>query len=136
MKKRKILIVLGCLLFASLLLIPEVRALEEDYELINICESKSVMKILYMVKVLFTIVQFAVPFILIITMSLDVYNLVADPSNTKKVFPVIKKRLIAALVIFFVPTILNLVLSALGDETSVSECWNNADPAIYESFEN
>ena len=139
MKKRKIIMLISCIVLAGLLCIPEVRALATDPKLsepIDICESKSVMKVLYMVKVAFSIIKVVIPLILVFTITLDAYPLINDPSSFKKVFPIIRKRLIAAFLVFFVPTIITVIMDAMGDDNRVSTCWNHADPAYYETLKN
>lgn len=101
--------------------------------MIDICESSGFLQALLILKTIFTIVCLLVPIILIFTISMDVYKLVTNPGDTKKVFPVISKRLIAALIIFFVPAIINIVLHFMGSGNDVSRCYNNANSEYIEA---
>ena len=109
-----------------------------DVEPFNICESSGALKAIYIVKILFNVVCYIVPIILIFTMSFDVYKLVSNPGDTKKVFPLVKKRLIAALVIVFTPTIIKLTMTTLGNRSNYDgflACWGNSNPAYIEQLE-
>ena len=100
----------------------------KQYDTLDLCASEGVLKVIYFVKVIINILKVAVPFILIFYISLDVYKMVSDPSNGKKVFPAIKGRLIAAVLVFLVPTIIQVLLSSMGDDNAYSTCYNNAEP--------
>ncbi len=93
--------------------------------MIDLCESSGFLHALYIAIILFKIVCVVVPLILIFMLSLDVYKIVMDPNNTKKVIPYIVKRLLAALIIFFVPTVVTLV-SNMFNKTEWSNCLRNA----------
>ena len=45
---------------------------------------------------------------------------------SKKTKKTIKKLVIALLVLFFIPTIVNAVVGLLGPENNINACWNNA----------
>ena len=100
----------------------------KQYDTLDLCASKGVLKVIYFIKVIVNILKVAVPFILIFYISLDVYKMVSDPSNGKKVFPAIKGRLIAAVLVFLIPTLIQVLLSSMGDDNAYSSCYNNAEP--------
>lgn len=136
MKKKNILLIIGLVVLTLILFMPNALAYTRDEELINICESRSAMRVLYMAKVGFNIIKLAVPFILIFTITLDIYGIVNDPEKRTKVFPVIKNRLIAAFIIFAVPTIIGVTLDMMNGRNQVSQCWRNATPDTYETLPN
>ena len=102
--------------------------------MIDICESSGFLQALLIIKKLFTAVCLIVPLILIFTMSMDVYKLISNPDDKKKVFPVIKKRLIAAFIILFIPTILRVTMKAMKNYNDFSTCWNNAESEKIEAI--
>jgi hypothetical protein len=95
--------------------------------MLDLCESAGFLNALRIIFFVIDIVKIAVPLLLIIMMSFDVYGLITDPNNTKKVIDVVKKRLMAALLVFFIPTLIEVTLTMLGDRVPVSECYNNAN---------
>ena len=101
--------------------------------MIDICESSGFLQALLILKTIFRIICYIVPLILIFMLSLDVYKLVSNPDDTKKVIPLVTKRLIAALIILFIPSIINLTLRVVGRGTSVQTCWNNASSEYIEA---
>ncbi len=100
----------------------------------DICESSGFLQALLIVKTLFSVVCYIIPIILIFTMSMDIYKLVSNPSDTKKVFPIIKKRLIAALIIVFIPTIVRTTMNVLGNYSDFADCWRNANSNYIETL--
>ncbi len=104
--------------------------------MVDICTSSGFLQALYILKNIFKIVCLIVPIILIFTITMDAYKLISNPGDIKKVMPVVSKRLIAALIILFIPAIVNLTLNALGQSNDVSACWNNANPDYIEAARN
>ncbi len=104
--------------------------------MVDICTSSGFLQALYILKSIFKIVCLIVPIILIFTITMDAYKLISNPGDIKKVMPVVSKRLIAALIILFIPAIVNLTLNALGQSNDVSACWNNANPDYIEAARN
>ena len=100
------------------------------YILFNWCSQPGVKTVFNLIKTAFTIIRWVVPIGLIIMTSLDLFNKVLDPDN-KDAQKKILNRIIAAVIVFFVPTIVNLVLRlvdvGMGHDSntkeSVMECW-------------
>lgn len=100
------------------------------YILFNWCSQPGVKTVFSLIKTAFTIIRWVVPIGLIIMTSLDLFNKVLDPDN-KDAQKKILNRIIAAVIVFFVPTIVNLVLRlvdvGMGHDSntkeSVMECW-------------
>ncbi len=101
--------------------------------MIDVCESSGFLQALLILKTIFVIICLLVPIILIFTISMDVYKLITNPGDTKKVFPLISKRLIAALIILFIPTIVNLSLRIIKSGSDFERCWENANSDYIES---
>ena len=97
--------------------------------MLNICESEGFLHALYIILRAINIVKILVPIILIVMMSFDIFKVISDTDAVKKVKGIVIKRLLAALLIFFVPTIINLVLTSLGNSNDISTCYNNAKPS-------
>lgn len=91
--------------------------------------------ILGVVRTALTIIQIAVPILLIIMGSLDLMKAVmaGKEDEIKKSQNTFVKRAIAAVIVFFIPLIVSLVMGLIKiDTTSTGEavnyktCWNNA----------
>lgn len=93
------------------------------------CNESGVLHIIYLIKLALSIIRLAIPVILIIIVSLDILKLVISKDvEIGKTMQKIVKRLIAAVLLFVIPSILNFVLAILGNTTNIelSSCWVNA----------
>ncbi len=94
----------------------------------DLCTSAGFLQALYILKNIFMIVMFLLPILVIISLTFEISKVVTDVSKIKDVIKASKNRLIAALIIVFLPTIINIVLSAMGNANRLSTCYNNAVP--------
>ncbi len=94
---------------------------------LNICESSGFLKAFYLIKIILMIVAYLLPILLIIALTLEIMKVITDVDKVKEVVKSSKNKLIAALIIIFIPTIINIVLNALGTQNSFSACYNNSN---------
>ena len=87
----------------------------------NMCSDPNVLRILMIVNIVFNIVTIILPILLIILTTIDVSKCVIKPDELKELFPKITRRFIAALAVFFVPTI---VLTAVSYATESDMDYN------------
>ena len=99
--------------------------------------NSSILPVLHMIKVLLNIIRIVVPIGLIAFTTFDVVKKVINPDD-KDGQKKIMTRAIAALIVFLIPTIINLTLKVIdigtgkkvdSDSTSpsLSSCWAKAD---------
>ena len=93
------------------------------------CNDSTLLGILSVVKRFLILIQFIVPILLIVFASLSFIKLVKNPEEKNGVKKIINQFLAAA-IIFFIPTIVNILMSMLGESTKISSCWNNASSKI------
>ena len=82
---------------------------------------------------IFPIVQVVIPIILIVLCTFDLGRAVigSDEKENKKLFKRILRRLVFAILIFFIVTVINLIFTMVGNITENedlirwSQCWNN-----------
>ena len=82
---------------------------------------------------IFPIVQVVIPIILIVLCTFDLGRAVigSDGKENKKLFKRILRRLVFAILIFFIVTVINLIFTMVGNITENealirwSQCWNN-----------
>lgn len=82
---------------------------------------------------IFPIVQVVIPIILIVLCTFDLGRAVigSDDKENKKLFKRILRRLVFAILIFFIVTVINLIFTMVGniaeneDLIRWSQCWNN-----------
>lgn len=98
--------------------------------ILNMCEEPSILNLILFVKGLIEILGIVVPIILIIMVSIELVKIVFDVSDktVKASTKSILNKIIATIVVFFVPTIVNLILSNLNQmNVQQTECWVNAN---------
>jgi len=95
----------------------------------NICENSNILSAILFAKELINIISIFVPIILIIMLSVELLKIVVsgDDNGFKKHSKSIVTKAIAAVAIFFIPTLVNLLLSML-NKVSYNDtlCWVNA----------
>ena len=88
------------------------------------CSSPALGAILSMIKRAINIIQIIVPILLMISLIFTFIKLMNDPDN-KKLLPRIKNAALATVIVFMIPVFVNVVMSMLGENFSVSACWNS-----------
>ena len=92
----------------------------------DICSDVDALRTLYVVKSFLNIGKLLVPLILMVMCSIDIYKVVIKTSY--KSYSIIFKRFVAALLVFFIGTIIDVVLNTLGEaNVSATSCWANAN---------
>lgn len=107
-----------------------------------LCNTVGFLRVMYLIKVLLNIIRFLVPIILIIMIVLDLLKNVVDPKN-KEGMKKIYNRLIAAIIVFIVPTLVSLVIKFIGKITDngvdtnykISSCYTNATSDCIKNIE-
>lgn len=104
------------------------------YMLVDLC-SGGLGTVFKMIKIGLNVIRFVVPIGLIIMTVIDVSKNVFNPDE-KDTMKKIGTRLIAAIIVFLVPTIINLLFKVIevgvgddyknGDNLNIFECWESA----------
>ena len=87
--------------------------------LLNVCESPSFLRVLLILKHAFKIVCVVVPLIIIITVIKSLIKPITSGNDDeiKEVFKVSVRKIIAGLVIFFIPSLVSYFISLTGEDT-------------------
>lgn len=100
----------------------------EKYLLIlSVCDNIMILKVLYFLGIILDIVLFLVPMGLIVMISLDfLKNVISSrDDDMKKNFNLSIKRLIYAVILFLVPTIVQVAINVIGGfDVDYKECFN------------
>ena len=107
------------------------------YALETICRASWFLKIFLFVTQLLKIIFIIVPIGLIIMISVDLAKNVIDnkEDDMKKNVMVAIKRIIMAVVIFFVPTIVSFASNLVDGEVNYQSCIDNANPEMIQMLE-
>ena len=88
------------------------------------CDSFELSEIVHIVKSILNLIQIFAPILLIISMIIILIKMIQQPED-KKLMKNLKNSIIAAVVVFFVPLLVQVTLRLAGDTTFFSSCWNS-----------
>ena len=88
------------------------------------CNNSSIYSILAISKNILQIIQIIIPILLMIFATISFIKLVKNPEEKNGIKKIINQFL-AAIIIFFIPVIVNVVMGIVGDNTEFSSCWNS-----------
>jgi len=102
------------------------------------CGPSGLLRVLYFLKLILDIVFIIVPIGLIIMLIIDFAKATVsnDDGTYSKLFKLASKRLLSAIIVFFVPTIVSIVNEVLGDlGVEYSACYNDISIEAIEQLE-
>lgn len=106
-----------------------------------ICNTPGFLRIMYLAKICLNLIRFAIPIILILMIMIDLYKNVINPKE-KEGMKKITNRIVAAVIIFFVPTLVGVVINLIDfimesdtESYKLSNCYTNANMACIENIE-
>ena len=104
-----------------------------DYLLILLdCNDNSLQSIMTFIKNTLNVIHIVVPILLIVMASINLAKMLKNPDD-KKGISKIKNIFIAAIVVFFIPTFLDVLMSSLGENTTISSCWESSNYTPFSS---
>jgi len=89
------------------------------------CSDPALGWLLNILKTAFTVLQIIVPILLIVGLGIQFGSRVVNPEDEKSKNK-IKNTITAAVTVFFLPLLINLLMFVLGNNYNLSECWNNS----------
>lgn len=92
-------------------------------DIVSECSNPGISILLSTARKLLNLIQIIVPIILIISLTITFTQLISNPEE-KKIKSKIKNQFLAAAIVFFIPMLINAVMSLLGTSFSLSACWN------------
>lgn len=99
-----------------------------------LCENILFLRLLNYFNIIVSVLRFLIPIFLIIKLTLDLYKGIINP-NDDNIKNVIIKRIFAAVIIFFIPTLVNILLGFMegitGMSFNYSECMVNIKNISY-----
>ncbi len=96
------------------------------------CNDAGLATILAVVKNMLNIIWIVGPIVSIIALIIGITKLVTTPDD-KKIPKTIFNSLIALVVLFLIPALVNGVMYMLGESSSVSSCWNRSSTISFSS---
>lgn len=90
------------------------------------CSNPALGTFLLVAKRILQVIQIAGPIVLIVSLIVSFMKGAINPED-KKTIKKIFNSIIAMIVLFVIPILINVVMGALGENFTVSECWNSID---------
>ena len=94
-------------------------------ELSSCCHDPGIISLIAIIKNIMDIVQIVVPILLIVYLSIQLTRMVVNPEE-KKGMSKIKNQILATILVFVVPVIVNAFMNIMPQTFQVSACWNVA----------
>lgn len=120
--------IMNKLLIKFFMLFNTLNVYADGYVAQNFCSD--IIKTLRLVSISVMIVRICVPIFIIVMGTMDIYNTVSSGKNDdlKKNLTTLGKRMIIGLIVFFIPTIVRLVVNGLGgNDSNYQVCVNCID---------
>ena len=90
------------------------------------CNNPMLIPILSAVKKGMVLIQIIVPIVLIASATISIFQLMTNPEKKGGTKTIVNK-FVAAVIVFFIPILVNFVMGLVGEESSISSCWNFAN---------
>ena len=90
------------------------------------CSDPALAYVLFYIKKFLTVIQIIGPIVAIIGLTMHLIKMMTSPDN-KKNNGLIKNWIIAFLLLFFVPVIINVVMMLFNEKFDLPTCWNKAE---------
>ena len=103
-------------------------------DVMETCGNPALSTILPVVKMIMLLIQIVVPAALIISFTIEFTKLSVNPED-KNGFRKLLDKIIAAVIVFMLPVLINMILGVVGESTEFSDCWNKA-PTTIDIFRN
>ena len=91
-------------------------------DIASMCSDSALAVILPIARRILTFIQIIGPLLCIISLTVSFVSLMMNPDEKKEPGK-IKNKIIALILLFFIPTIVNAVMGILDDSTEFSRCW-------------
>lgn len=98
-------------------------------DVMETCRSASLSTVLPVVKTIILLIQIAVPIALLVSFTIEFVRLSINPED-KKGFRKLLNKLMAAVIVFMVPVLINAIMGLVGESNEFSSCWNDAPTSI------
>ena len=96
-------------------------------DVINECQSPVLQGFLSITKTVLLLIEIISPLLLILSLTYNITGIMQNPDDSKKRIAKLKNSVIALVIIFFIPILINVVIGLVGENTTFSNCWKNAN---------
>ena len=97
-------------------------------DMVGTCGNPALANLFNIAQRIITIIQILAPILAIIALGINLTKSVLNPDD-KKNFSMYKNWIIALVMVFAIPILVNATMGILGEDYDISACWNNAKNA-------
>ena len=97
-------------------------------DMVSTCGNPALSNLFSIAQKMITIIQILAQILAIIALGINLTKSVMNPDD-KKNFSMYKNWIIALVMVFAIPTLVNATMGILGEDYDISACWNNAKNA-------
>lgn len=93
------------------------------------CSDYGIAMYLFVVKKAIMLIQIAVPIVLLVMVTVQFTKMMINPDDKKSIV-VLKNKFFAAVIIFLLPYLVNLIINLVPDTFEIAGCWQAADDTV------
>ena len=97
-------------------------------DMVSTCGNPALSNLFSIAQKMTTIIQILAPILAIVALGINLTKSVINPDD-KKNFSMYKNWIIALVMVFAIPILVNATMGILGEDYDISACWNNAKNA-------
>lgn len=103
---------------------------------LDFCSQNGVKQVMHIIGLIIFFAKITVPLILVIMGTLDFYQSIKDPDSKGMKDQLLKfvKRILAAIIIFFIPTIVNFIFSLVDNAMNYTNNFSDCSDCVFKPF--
>lgn len=94
------------------------------------CSSPALSSILRVCRNIMSFIQIIAPLVLIVMTTINFVKMTFNPDEKKEISK-IRNSFLSAIIIFFIPMLVNVIMQLMGSSLNISSCWNNVGEYNY-----
>lgn len=98
-------------------------------DIIEACGSIAIANILNIMKTALSLIQLIGPILCMVALAINFTKLMTNPED-KKYKASLKNCLIALVILFMAPLLINIAMSLTDESFNIAKCWNNAAEVV------
>jgi len=102
--------------------------------ILSVCDNEGVLSIVFVFKLLIDIICYITPVVLIVSILLQLVKAIMGDVNKHLDYGEMVKKIVAAIAVFILPSLISSLLVLLGGNTEFAECLNKASPGVIDLY--
>ncbi len=95
--------------------------------ILGVCDNSSMLETVRIVRIIIRVITIIVPILLLVSLSISfTKGVTSNEGSNKKVYESVVKKLVAAIVIFLLPTFVGIIVNISSDDFSYKDCFTSS----------